>query len=141
MSLMSSLSTIQADYSTSGLSSASNAMDSDDFMLLLLAQLTNQNPMEPMDDNELMTQFTQLNSLQELQNISATLSELLTSESLLKASSLIGKQIEAYDTSGEIISGEVTGVSFDQGQIMLTLGDQEIPLDNLLSVASVESEE
>ena len=114
---------------------ASNAMDGDDFMLLLLTQLKHQNPMEPMNDKELMAQFTQLNSLEELKSINKALQDLSGSDKLPQASNLIGRQVEVAGSDGENIVGIVSGVSLINDQIMLSVGNQELPLDNLLSVA------
>ncbi len=132
--------------STQGISqsfgqAASNAMNGDDFMLLLLAQLKHQNPMEPMNDNELMAQFTQLNSLNELQNIGQALKDLANSDKLPQASNLIGKQVEVASADGQGVVGVVSGVSLVNDQIMLSLGDQELPLDDLISVTEVEQAE
>lgn len=120
---------------------ASNDMQGDDFMLLLLAQLKHQNPMEPMNDNELMAQFTQLNSLSELQNISQSLQDLANSDKLPQAANLIGKQVEIGSADGQNIVGVVSGVSLVNDQIMLSLGDQELPLDDLVSVTDMEQPE
>ena len=120
---------------------ASKAMDGDDFMLLLLAQLKHQNPMEPMNDNELMAQFTQLNSLSELKNISKALQDLAKSDKLPQASNLIGKQVEVAGADGQKVVGVVSGVSLVNDQIMLSIGDRELPLDDLISVTEVEQAE
>lgn len=124
-------------YSVAG-SNATNAlaqtgMDGDDFMLLLLTQMRHQDPLEPMDDQAMMSQFTQLNSLQQLQQINATIySALNQPPDLSEASGLIGKAIETSDG----ITGTVTGVSIANGQIMLWLGEEQVPLSSVTSIQS-----
>lgn len=106
-------------------------MDGSDFMQLLLTQMRHQDPLEPMDDQAMMSQFTQLNSLQQLQQINATIySALNQPPDLSQASALIGKAIETSDG----ITGTVTGVSIANGQIMVWLGEQQVPLSNVTSI-------
>lgn len=123
-------------YSVAGSNAMSNAlaqtgMDGDDFMLLLLTQMRHQDPLEPMDDQAMMSQFTQLNSLQQLQQINANIySALNQPPDLSEASAMIGKMIE---TSGGK-TGTVTGVSIANGQIMLWLGEEQVPLSSVTSI-------
>ncbi|MCB9134648.1 MAG: hypothetical protein H6636_04425 [Anaerolineales bacterium] len=123
-------------YSVAGSNAISNAvaqtgMDGDDFMLLLLTQMRHQDPLEPMDDQAMMSQFTQLNSLQQLQQINATIySALNQPPDLSEASALIGKTIETNNGT----TGMVTGVSIANGQIMLWLGDEQVPLSSVTSI-------
>jgi len=106
-------------------------MDGDDFMLLLLTQMRHQDPLEPMDDQAMMSQFTQLNSLQQLQQINIALNDALNKPpDLAEAAGLIGKTVET--NAG--IAGVVTSVSILNGQIMLWLDDEQVPLSSVTSI-------
>ncbi len=123
-------------YSVAGSNATTNAlaqtgMDGDDFMLLLLTQMRHQDPLEPMDSQAMMSQFTQLNSLQQLQQINATIYTALNQPpDLSEASALIGKTIETSDG----VTGTVTGVSIANGQIMVWLGDEQVPLSSVTHI-------
>ncbi len=140
----SALQTAAASQTAASSLAGMSGMDGSDFMLLLLAQLQNQNPLEPLNDRDMMTQFTQLVSLQELQKISAALenldSALRDRNQLAEATSLIGKMVEYPTTQGSSLSGKVTGVSLVNGEIILWLGEKQIPLSSITSVKEVEDE-
>lgn len=105
-----------------------------DFMVLLLAQLRNQNPLEPMQDKDMMAQFTQVNSLRELQQINQTLLALSGNNQLSDASGLLGKVVQYMSYDGSLQAGTVTGVSLDQGQVVLWLGEKQVLLSEVRSV-------
>ena len=110
-------------------------MDSGNFMLLLLTQLRNQNPLEPVSNNEMMSQLTQINSLEELQKISSTLEELLSENQLTDAANLIGKTVEVVSWDGFVYEGVVSSVSMVDGQVMLTVDEQQYPASSIISVS------
>ena len=140
ISLINSVNTISASKSTAAdsaqttQSNSLSAMDSDQFMLLLLAELKNQNPLEPMNDKDMMAQMTQINSLQELKKINNGLETMAKSNQLTQAASLIGKTVEVAIDGKSNQSGEVTGVSLVQGQVMLWLKDTTVLLSSLITV-------
>jgi flagellar basal-body rod modification protein FlgD len=101
--------------STSGTPSTGNAVSmlgKDDFMKLLLAQLQNQDPMKPMDDSQTIAQMAQFSALEATQNLSSVLQTGMNQMSLMNASSLIGKYIQAANSDGSTTTGAVTGVDF-----------------------------
>jgi flagellar basal-body rod modification protein FlgD len=136
------MSSVQATGSSSAVSSSgtnkttstSNGLDGDAFMQLLLAQLRNQNPMEPMKNEELMSQMTQLNSLQELQKIQQGLDSMGRSYQILLGTSLIGKEVTWSDEDGNTLQGVVKSMAMNASQVMLHIGDKEIPLESVTEV-------
>jgi flagellar basal-body rod modification protein FlgD len=128
--------------STAGQSTATNTktstspssieMTGADFMMLLLTQLRHQNPLEPMKDNEFMTQLTQLSSLSELQSISIATKSLSENSQMSNAASLIGKRVHL--SSGE--DGLVSGIIFENKQVLLQIGTKRVPLTDVVSVNS-----
>jgi flagellar basal-body rod modification protein FlgD len=110
------------------------------FMMLLLAQLKHQNPLEPLNDRDMMAQLTQVSSLQELQKINALLEYMATSNRLSEAAGLIGKTIEYLDEDGKPQTGQVTGVSLTDDQIMVWIGEKRIPLSSVTSVSETKEE-
>ncbi|MFT6733157.1 MAG: flagellar basal-body rod modification protein FlgD [Polaribacter sp.] len=67
-----------------------------DFLALLTTQLANQDPLAPTDSKEFITQMSQFASLDSLQSLDTqfgSLSDSLTSNQALQASSLVGRQV------------------------------------------------
>ena len=116
----------------------SNALDSDQFMQILMAQLTHQNPLEPMDNNEMMSQFSQLNSLQELRQIHASMDTLSASNQVIYLASLIGKNVKVNRADGNILEGVVEGVVTEKDNPQLRIGDQDVPLEDVIEVEGVD---
>jgi flagellar basal-body rod modification protein FlgD len=109
--------------------------EKDAFMGLLLAQMRNQSPMDPMDDNQMISQMAQLNSLQELQSISAAIAELTQSNKFLSATNLIGKTVGYLNADKESASGLVSAMFMDGDDIMLTIGEDDIKLTDVVEVS------
>ena len=69
-------------------------LDQNAFLQLLMVQLQNQDPMNPTDNQEFIAQQAQFTQVTELQKLNETLT---ASNSLLQASSLIGKEVTLID--------------------------------------------
>src|SRR5689334_4564067 len=89
---------------------ASAGMGKDDFMHLLIAQLQNQDPMKPMDDKEFITQLAQFSALEASEKMTAQMEELTGSQMLVQAATLIGKNVSAKLSSGEVVTGQISQV-------------------------------
>ncbi|MBK6790987.1 MAG: hypothetical protein KA473_04015 [Anaerolineales bacterium] len=116
---------------------ASNELDSGQFMQILLAQLTHQNPLEPMDNAEMMSQFSQLNSLQELRGINSSMQNVSTMSQTAYLASLVGKVVKANRADGKVIEGVVEGVVTEVDNPQIRIGDEVI---DLLDVVEVKGE-
>jgi flagellar basal-body rod modification protein FlgD len=114
--------------------SKSNAMGANDFMEILLAQLTHQNPLEPMSDSDMITQFSQLNSLQTLQSMKTSMDQVQSSSQIGYAASLVGKQVKIARSDGTTTEGIVTGVQIQDKQANLQIGNETLPITNLLEI-------
>jgi flagellar basal-body rod modification protein FlgD len=112
-----------------------------DYMKLLITQLQNQNPLEPLDNNEMASQLAQFSQLQQLESMNSNFAEVLANTSRSYANSLIGKQVEfrmETDTGEtQIASGIVDKVYNNvEGQIMLTIGEYAVDVNEVISVAN-----
>jgi flagellar basal-body rod modification protein FlgD len=110
-----------------------------DYMRLLVTELQNQNPLEPMDNNEMASQLAMFSQLQQLESMNASFANVLATTERTYASSLIGKEISfiasTTDNIQEVTRGTVQEVyNNTDGQIMLSVGDFMIGLDDVLSV-------
>jgi|HubBroStandDraft_6_1064221.scaffolds.fasta_scaffold00421_25 flagellar basal-body rod modification protein FlgD len=97
-----------------------------DFLTLMLAQLQNQDPTSPVDSNTFLTQLAQLSEVQGITSLNtnfSTLSNSLTSNQALQASSLLGHQALVNSSTATIAAGAtVTGaVNVPQTTSQVTL--------------------
>jgi flagellar basal-body rod modification protein FlgD len=130
--------------STSAQISAESAgvVGKDDFFKMLIAQIKYQDPLNPQDGAAFAAQLAQFSSLEQLTSLNETLAAQSTSYSQLmnlQSVGLIGKEVEANaidpETSASVtVTGEVTAVQFRDNAIYLTVNDQEVAFDNLVSV-------
>jgi flagellar basal-body rod modification protein FlgD len=104
------------------------------FFQLLVAQLQNQDPMQPMDNTQFITQLAQFSSLQSLQAIQTSLDTATGGQLLGAAMSLIGKQIAAAPTGGAPVSGTVSGVQIQNGNILLEVGNATVSLADVQEI-------
>jgi flagellar basal-body rod modification protein FlgD len=88
-----------------------------DFLTLMLAQLQNQDPTSPVDSNEFLSQLASLSEVQGITQLNtsfSTLSNSITSNQALQASSLLGHNVLAasstatLSTAGATLSGAVS---------------------------------
>jgi flagellar basal-body rod modification protein FlgD len=99
-----------------------------DFLTLMLAQLKNQDPTSPVDSNTFLTQLAQLSEVQGITSLNTNfgaLSNSLTSNQALQASSLLGHQALVNSSTATIAAGAtVTGavnVPQSTGQVTLSI--------------------
>ena len=119
---------------TANTNTASNELDSNQFMQILLAQLTHQNPLEPMDNAEMMSQFSQLNSLQELRGINTSMETVSATNQTTYLASLIGKVVKAQRADGKIIEGVVDGVITEMDNPQIRIGTETADLVDILEI-------
>jgi len=85
-----------------------------DFLKLMTAQLKNQDPFKPMESGEFMTQIAQFSSasgIQQLQQSFDSVAASLTSNQVLQATSLVGRDVTIETNAANLASeGEVSGV-------------------------------
>ncbi len=122
----------------------------DVFLQLLVTQLRNQDPMNPVDDKEFIAQLAQFSSLETMQTMSSSMDQMgltvndinatvvssIRNNASFAALNLIGKQVEVVDPddSNKTIKGTVSGVKFTDDGPVLTVGDNEITLNQIKSV-------
>lgn len=120
------------------------ALKAEDFFLLLAAQLRYQNPLEPLDNVQFMNQLTQFAVLQELVELKAEidkakedlqkLQQTITQEEKLgRALSLVGLEV-VVGGEGATWTGLVTGVRLVNGVPYLLLGEEAVPLEEIVEV-------
>ena len=120
--------------STTAQGTTSTTAGTNDFMKMLLAQLTHQNPLEPMKDSEMMTQYASLNTVQELQTIRGMMATVSQGSQIGYAASLIGKVAKVNKSDGSQMEGEVKAVTVESGKIMIQIGTEKAPIENVVEI-------
>ena len=115
---------------TAGAATAPGTLGGTDFLTLMLAQLQNQDPTSPVDSNTFLTQLAQLSEVQGITSLNtnfSTLSNSLTSNQALQASSLLGHQAMVNSSTATLAAGAtVTGavnVPQNTAQVTLSISD------------------
>jgi flagellar basal-body rod modification protein FlgD len=107
-------------------------LDKQAFLMLLVAELRNQDPLNPMQDRDFIAQLAQLNALEQMQQVNQTLGTLIQ----LSAVGLVGKYVTGtVPDTGEQVVGTVERVTLKDGKAVLHVGDKDLPLDGVASVA------
>jgi flagellar basal-body rod modification protein FlgD len=123
---------------------ASLASNFQSFLTLLTTQLQNQDPLNPTDTNQFTQQITQMSGVEQQLLSNQLLQQLVTTQGgVTAAAGLIGDQITAQSSTASAgatpISGTVTSVTQTNGQTMLTVGGQQVPLSSVTGVTGNSS--
>lgn len=91
-------------------STSKAAADYQSFLKLLVAQMRNQDPSNPMDSTQYVAQLASFSQVEQSVQMNSKLEQLLQSQSLAQADSIIGRVVTSADgkTSGVVESVRVT---------------------------------
>lgn len=116
----------------------------DDFLKLLTAQLKNQDPLSPMEDADFVAQLAQFSSLEQMNNVAQSVNELkesltvLYSQSLLtQGAAMIGKEAVGTDSEGNLITGRITSVKWEDNVLKLKVGDVLLTMNQVIEIREV----
>lgn len=123
---------------TSGASSAQSAfgLEFQSLLRIILTQLTYQDPLKPVDNTEFVSQLAQFSQLQQTQSLNDQMASLLSAQSAMQATTLLGRTVDVADNSGTI-TGIVQSVSFTSGQPTVTIKTGAGQTVSNLSIANV----
>jgi flagellar basal-body rod modification protein FlgD len=97
----------------------------DDFLKLLAGQLKHQDPMNAKGGEEFMAQMTQFAMLEQLQNVAAQQASLTLAAASNQAVSLVGKEVAYVGADGELKTGTIEKVVFENGGAKLVVAGSE----------------
>ncbi len=116
--------------STGSTATSATTLGGTDFLTLMLAQLKNQDPTSPVDSNTFLTQLAQLSEVQGITQLNtsfSTLSNSMSANQALQASSLLGHQALVRSPTAQLAAnGNVRGaVSVPQttSSVVLSIAD------------------
>jgi flagellar basal-body rod modification protein FlgD len=102
-------------------STAAFGLDFQSMLNIILTQLTYQDPLKPLDNFEFISQLGQFAQLQQGQSLNDDVTNLLTAQSSLQATGLLGKTVDLTPQNGVASSGSVTAIGFSSGTPVLTV--------------------
>jgi flagellar hook assembly protein FlgD len=108
------------------------------FLTLLTTQLKNQDPTSPLDTNQFTQQITQMTGVEQQLLSNQLLQQLVTAQGgVASAANLIGETVTApgAKSTDPAISGVVSAVTQSNGQTMLTIGNNQVPLSSITGVS------
>jgi flagellar basal-body rod modification protein FlgD len=116
-----------AGSSTTAAGIPSQTLGINDFMTLLATQFEEQDPLQPMDDTAFIAQTAQFTALQQTTTLTQNMAQMA-------AASYIGQQVQINSSTGQTISGTVTGVDTSGVTPNLIIGGAEYPMANMLNI-------
>ena len=111
----------------------SGAEARDQFLHLLVTQLQNQNPLEPTNQEDFLMQLSQFSMVEGIEKLNLRFDQMLKVQELTQGAQLVGRTVEFISENGPA-SGVVESARLVDGSLVLTVGDQSVPLDDIVAV-------
>jgi len=102
------------------------------FLSLLVDELKYQDPLDPTNSSDFMNQIAELSQVEQLQTVSS-------SSEISEAASLIGQTVTADDTSGQSVTGTVTGVTNGANGPTLDVDGETVDLSAVQQIGAAPS--
>lgn len=117
-----------------------SVLGKDAFLKILTTQLSNQDPSSPLEDKDFIAQMATFSSLEQLTNLNNAF-EKFSNNQMSNYASTIGKEVSwTPDGATEPITGEVTGISTQNGSYFYMVGDQKIPVEAITEIKQKTAE-
>lgn len=110
----------------------------DDFLRLLITQLKHQDPLNPVNNQEFIAQMAQFSSLEQMQNLNESFETMALVDMSSSALNFLGREVQATDPSmenGEMITGTVSSIKLKDGEAMLVINGNEVPLTAVQNIS------
>ena len=117
--------------STSGNTSG---LDRDAFMKLMVAQMRYQDPSKPMDGSAFIAENAQFTNIELLQKVQESQADLLSFQSVVLSSGLVGKTVTGIAIDGSTVTGKVDSAQVIAKNGVVTVGGKQIPVTNVTEV-------
>ena len=95
-----------------------------DFLKLLSVQMQSQDPMNPMEDTQFISQMANFTSLEQMKNLTASFDSFVGQQRSVDAQSYLGKTVTLLDPEKGLVTGLVSGVTFEDGEPRLIVGSK-----------------
>jgi len=142
---MSTTSPVSSAGATNGTGSVAAALNSastpnaqnlqNQFLQLLTTQLKNQDPLNPVSSTDMVAQLAQISNLSATEQLNSNFSDLLMLNQLTQGANLVGDTVQYYNGNSGIAQGMVAAASVQNGQLLLNVNGQAVPLSEVISVS------
>ena len=112
------------------------------FLQLLAMQMQYQDPLAPQSSSQFVAQLAQFSTLEQMTNVSSeeqtlisAMGGLTASSQMASATGLLGDTVTVSGNGGSPVTGVVTSIASENGQVMLTVSGAPYPLSAVTSVA------
>jgi flagellar basal-body rod modification protein FlgD len=113
---------------------ANNTLNQDTFLKLLVAQLKYQDPMEPAKGAEFLAQTAQFTSVERLDQLGKLTAEMLASQLLVGATSMVGRTVTYTGADGTTATGVVSAALVSGNTPVLRVNGTDVPLSSVTEV-------
>ncbi|HEY2147601.1 MAG TPA: flagellar hook capping FlgD N-terminal domain-containing protein [Pirellulales bacterium] len=120
--------------SQAGSANSLDNVDTSQFLKMMLTEMQNQDPLNPMQTSQIMDELGQMQQITASNKLTSTLDAMALGQSLSNATSLIGKNIDGIDDSGNPAAGVVSKVSVANNAAKIYVGSQVLSLNNVHDV-------
>ncbi len=115
---------------------AKDQFGQDTFLKLLVAQLPYQDPTSPMDGSQFLAQTAQFTSVEKLAEVAKLEGQLLATQRVVQASTLIGRSVTYAGPDGADVTGVVTAARLTPDGPVLRVGSADVPVAQVKEVRS-----
>ncbi len=126
---------------------ANDSLSQEDFLSLLTTQLSYQDPTKPVENAEMVSQLAQLNMVQSLATIDSNMGSLtnqITSQQALMASSMVGTEVRLNSSTGYFDGQSASQFSINAGEgtkdMVLSIIDENGSVVNSIKVGDGSGE-
>lgn len=130
--------------------SSNSTLTQEDFFALMTQQLSYQDPFEPVDNQQMVDQMTSYSTLDAIKNLSdqfSSLTEQMTSNQALQASSLVGRDVLVpvedmeTDVEGQSVSGRLNLTSEETKDAVVRVMDKSGQVIKTIELGDLEAGE
>jgi flagellar basal-body rod modification protein FlgD len=114
--------------------SSLGSLSTDDFLSLMIKELQNQDPTKPTSTTDMLNQMSQLSSITTFEKLNTSFTSLLNLEFIGLSTSMLGKNVSYKNSDGDVVSGAVDSVKYENSNVYLVVGKDEVSLADVTAV-------
>lgn len=111
-------------------------LEFESLLQIVLTQLTFQDPLQPLENFEFVSQLAQFSQIQQTETMSDQLQLIAETEATAQATGLLGREVE-IPAGAATLRGRVIGITFDQGQPLLSISTNNDQIVNNIGIGAV----